>query len=89
MCGWLSMGAVGPLVPIIGSEADIGVDQSESSKALALCAPYTHERRDTPARVDAQRNAYCGASSTRSAATIGRTVQGHRLPNGLCAPLRC
>jgi hypothetical protein len=88
LCGCLAFGAGPCLGQILPGEADAAGKECESSEHLALCAPGSHHGGKNEHSVAVQVATHRG----RSDCTARRSLPfhcGHRLSNGLRAPLRC
>jgi hypothetical protein len=83
----------GGLAPSAGraasSESDAPVEETESTGHLAICSPTSLKRGETPAQQPLHTLARRGHASSNPAAVVLPVLSGHRLANGLLAPLRC
>ncbi len=89
LCCALFGGASHCLGQVLSSESDTPVEECELSQHLAICLPQSLKRRDAspgvPLRIVTRR----GHPSSNAAIAVRPAVRGHRLSNGLLAPLRC
>jgi hypothetical protein len=73
----------------LSSESDAPIEQYGGSEELAICAPHFPKRREASASVGVPHVTRGGHPCVNAVATVAPTIAGHRLANGLRAPLRC
>ncbi|MEX0675913.1 MAG: hypothetical protein WD063_02480 [Pirellulales bacterium] len=89
LCGCFVFGAGPCLGRILSSESDAAGEECGSSKHLALSAPGSQHGRENSHSAPARMATHRGRSDS---STVRRGLPfhcGHRLSNGLRAPLRC
>lgn len=89
LCGCLAFGAGPCLGEILSSEPDAAGKECESSEHLALCAPGSEHGRENAHSAAVRIATHRGRFASSSAPCGLRFHCGHRLSNGLRAPLRC
>ena len=85
----LFAGTTQGLEEVLGEESDAPIEQTESTPLLALVTSCSLRRSEPACRsIDA---AMVSAAAPRRTAIrrLSADLAGHRLLNGLCAPLRC
>jgi hypothetical protein len=96
--GWslalvLSASLVGGLVAsggaVISNESDAPIEESGSANPSAICHSTLLKRGESPAAQPQRTAARRGHHSSDTAAAAWPVLAGHRLANGLRAPLRC
>jgi hypothetical protein len=96
--GWsfavvLSASLVGGLVgaggAVISHESDAPIEESESANSSAICHLTSLKRGDAPAAQPLRVATLRGHHSSNTAGAVWPASAGHRLANGLRAPLRC
>lgn len=71
------------------SEPDSPLEESEPTESLAIYAPHAPNHREAPKYKPQRAMTRDGQTRSRGGLGVAQSTAGHRLPNGLCAPLRC
>jgi hypothetical protein len=88
-CGCLLVGSTPALGQLISCESDVGSKECESSELLAIDASQAQHRRELSMGVPLPVATRGGHRCASAVTLVSPAPAGHRLSNGLCAPLRC
>ncbi|MGD9723362.1 MAG: hypothetical protein AB7O59_19135 [Pirellulales bacterium] len=85
----LLAGATPCLGEVLASEADTSSNAGESCEWLTALDPQLLQRRDYPTAAPVRAITRGTRSGRGRISSLAVSIGGHRLANGLCAPLRC
>jgi hypothetical protein len=88
-CCVLLGGAGASLGQALANESDAPVEQTSVSEDVAICTPHSPKRREALSNQRVSGFTRGGHRCISAVTAVPPVLAGHRLANGLCAPLRC